>query len=62
MLVPVSACNPPPVRAEKMSTPGAASCGKVFENEPMRKPFWPGATAPTEITPSAAAGSDAAIS
>jgi hypothetical protein len=61
MLVPFIDTSPPPNFAERISTPGAASCDIVFEkfatsNVPAA--FLP--TAATEMIPRDAAGSDAA--
>jgi hypothetical protein len=62
MLVPLRALTPPPARAEAMSTPGALTTGKVLEKGATSHPSGPAASAPTESTPSAAAGSATAIS
>ena len=62
MLVPFSERKPPPRLAERMSTPGALICGKVLEKGATLKPCSVRAKAPTETTPSAAAGRDTAIS
>lgn len=61
MLVPLIVVSPPPTFAEVMSTPGADTTGKMFENDAMSylRPVLE--AAPTETTPSAAAGRDAAI-
>ncbi len=64
MLVPLSERRPPPTRAETTPTPGALICGKVLEKGATTRPLPVGdcASAPTAMTPSAAAGSDTAIS
>ena len=62
MLVPLSSLSPPPTLAERIPTPGPETTGKVFENGAMSKRSPDRPRAPTETTPSAAAGSDAAIS
>jgi hypothetical protein len=61
MLVPESERSPPPTLAERIPTPGALTCGKMLENGAMPNPLPSSRNAPTEITPSAAAGGEAAI-
>ena len=62
MLVPFIATSPPPVFADRMFTPGAASCDIVLEKfATSNLPGPPWASAATEMTPRLAAGSEAAI-
>jgi hypothetical protein len=61
MLVPLRACSPPRKFADIMPTPGALTSGKMFENGATSNKSFVRCSAPTEITPSAAAGNDAAI-
>src|SRR5262245_60219079 len=61
MLVPLSVRKPPPTLTDRILNPGAATCGNVLEKNAIL--YFPSAccSAPTDMTPSAAAGSDAAI-
>jgi len=59
MLVPLDARNPPPGRAERMSTPGATTVAPAFENSAIRSvPSAVSSTAPTATNPSEAAGGE----
>ena len=60
MLVPLRLRKPPPTLAERMSTPGAAICGRVLEKGAIANlPAASRPIAPTETTLSAAAGLEA---
>ena len=59
MLVPLRLRKPPPTLAERMSTPGAAICGRVLEKGAIANAAASRPIAPTETTP-AAAGNEAA--
>jgi hypothetical protein len=62
MLVPLNVRKPPPFLTDRMSTPGAAIAAIVFENGAMSNfPSGPRPSAATAVTPSDAAGKDAAI-
>src|SRR5690606_10289305 len=60
--VPFSDFSPPPGQAETTPTPGAETTGLVLEKGATVSPFAPSDSAPTDTTPSAAAGTEALTS